>query len=184
MYPTTHDGARTHRTWSALASAIMAIAFLDFALHLIRAIIAGRILDSIIDGHFVPSIAQSYLVLLCLISGVVGVATAIVSMDHSRVWNEVSRRSSWAVNMIPWLLTILASGLAIKFWTLDDAPYHDRLTDAIGALSLVQMVSMFIHLIMLRALKRHQVVLVDVARPVGTTTAAPVATSGTTTNYA
>lgn len=180
-YPTTHDHARTHRTWSTLATAILMIALLDFVLHLIRAVIAGRIFDAILDGHFAPNSAQLYLVLFCLISGVVGMATAIVSMDHARVWNEISRRSAWSVNMISFLLTILAAAVAIKFYTYSDAPAHDRKTETIGALSLVQIVTLFIHLMLLRILKRHQVVLVDVARPVDPTIPAGRPATGTTT---
>ncbi|GMY37835.1 membrane protein PM19L-like [Fagus crenata] len=87
-----------------------------------RAIDHGFIIGPGFDlpAHFSPiyfpmgNAATGFFVTYAMIAGVVGVASAIVGLNHLRAWHSDSLPSAAAAAAIAWTLTVLAMGFACK----------------------------------------------------------------------
>ncbi|CAK7350302.1 unnamed protein product [Dovyalis caffra] len=87
-----------------------------------RAIDHGFIIgpDFSLPAHFSPiyfpmgNAATGFFVTFALIAGVVGVASAIVGLNHIRIWTTDSLPSAASTAAIAWTLTLLAMGFACK----------------------------------------------------------------------
>ncbi|KAL9383678.1 hypothetical protein Peur_024001 [Populus x canadensis] len=87
-----------------------------------RAIDHGFIIGPGYDlpAHFSPiyfpmgNAATGFFVTFSLIAGVVGVASAIVGLNHIRSWHSDSMPSAASAAAIAWALTLLAMGFASK----------------------------------------------------------------------
>ncbi|XP_011045325.1 PREDICTED: uncharacterized protein LOC105140263 [Populus euphratica] len=87
-----------------------------------RAIDYGFIIGPGYDlpAHFSPiffpmgNAATGFFVTFSLIAGVVGVASAIVGLNHIRSWHRDSMPSAASAAAIAWALTLLAMGFASK----------------------------------------------------------------------
>ncbi|KAJ6949621.1 hypothetical protein NC651_003568 [Populus alba x Populus x berolinensis] len=87
-----------------------------------RAIDHGFIIGPGFDlpAHFSPiyfpmgNAATGFFVMFALIAGVVGVASAIVGLNHIRTWTGDSLPSAASAAAVSWTLTLLATGFACK----------------------------------------------------------------------
>ncbi|KAJ6416888.1 hypothetical protein OIU84_002720 [Salix udensis] len=73
-----------------------------------------------LPAHFSPiffpmgNAATGFFVTFSLIAGVVGVASAIVGLNHTRFWSSDGIPSAASTAVIAWTLTLLAMGFASK----------------------------------------------------------------------
>ncbi|KAI5066157.1 hypothetical protein GOP47_0018781 [Adiantum capillus-veneris] len=101
----------------ALGKAIAApLLILTLLMYLIILGIAGWAFNRILDtGNLTGANSATYpFVLLSLIAGVVGIASALTGLHHLKAWRGESGASAGASALIAWLLTALAFGLACK----------------------------------------------------------------------
>lgn len=115
-------GARSTTTGTGigprLAPAVHAFSLLNLCVFVVLTAVAGHLYKGLVLNEpsavrvFGRAVNASYSLLICLVTGAVGISTTLFGLMHVTYWNEITRIATLAVNVITLALVTLATASA------------------------------------------------------------------------